>query len=107
MTITKPKQRIPHIGFLALLALIIVAGGSVYVLEYNALAKARGEARRTREEIVRTKLEEADLKHVVFEATDLKKLQEVAALEGLTIEAEPNYVRIGTVPEAKNVVVLR
>lgn len=78
----------------------------MYVVQYNALAKIRGEARRIKEEVVKAKLDEADLKHVVFETTDLKKLQEVAARRGFFIEAKPKYVHIGVIPETKSVVFL-
>lgn len=103
MTITKPTQKIPHKKFLLLLAIFVCAGGGAYVFEYNGLAEKRDEVRRIKEDIVKEKLNEADFKHVVFEKTDPKKLQEAALRRGLEVEAKPKYVYIGGV-ETKSVV---
>ncbi len=92
---------------LVFLALLVMVGGGTYVFEYNALAKTRGEARNMREAIVKANLDQADLKHVVFETTDLKRLQEVAEKKGMIVEAKPNYVRVGTPRETASVVMGR
>ena len=94
MTITKPRQRIPHVKFLFFLGALVLFGGGAYVFEYNTLVAERDAARTLKEGLVTEKLNEADLKHVVFETTAPKNLQEVAERHALFIEQKPGYLTI-------------
>ncbi|MDP3725406.1 MAG: hypothetical protein Q8R20_02985 [Nanoarchaeota archaeon] len=95
MTITKPGNKMRHMKFFLVLTLLVSLGGGAYIFEYNTLAAKRDEIRKMKEEIVKAKLSEADLKHVVFEKTDLKKLEETAVRHALIVETRPKYIYVG------------
>ena len=78
-----------------MLIALIVGGGSLYIFEYNALVSARYEVGETKETIIKEGLAQADIQHVLFQATDLKKLEEVAKEHFLILDERPTYLHIG------------
>ena len=90
MTIIKPHQYRGYILFFALIFTIILAGGAIYIFEYNVLVDTRFQLKAMRQEIIDLQAVNADFKNNLYGAVDPGRLEALAADRGLILERNPS-----------------
>ncbi len=91
MTIIKPNRH-SYFKFLAFIFTLLLAGGILYIFEYNALVDARFKLRFLKEKIVELEAINADLKNNLYKITEPRKLQELARSGELVLEQSPEFL---------------
>lgn len=94
MTIKNPTKKKKYLGFFVKLFLLVAIGAGIWIYQYNALADARYELKELENKIVELEVENAELKNDLYKITDPSHLQEVASVEGMVIEENPNYLEL-------------
>lgn len=92
MTILRPHKHRDLARFFAILFGILLAGGGVYIFEYNAFVGARQELTRLRGALAEAQSANADLKNQLYEAIDPAHLKPLAVARGLVLERQPAYL---------------
>lgn len=94
MTIKNPTKKNKYLGFFAKLFLLVAVGAGIWIYQYNALADARYEIKDLEDKIVELEVQNAEMKNDLYKITDPSHLQEVASVEGLVIDDNPNYLEL-------------
>lgn len=94
MTIKNPTKKDKYFGFLVKLFLIVAIGAGIWIWQYNALADARYELETLENKIAELEVENAELKNDLYKITDPSHLEEVASVEGMVIDENPNYLEL-------------
>ena len=92
MTIIKPSQYQDYVRFLVLVFAVALAGGLVYIFEYNTLVDARFQLRTLKENIIEKQALNADLKNKLYKITDPANLGGLASEHSLVLERNPDYL---------------
>ena len=94
MTIFNPTQQKNNARFLVYLSVVTLMGGTLLVLEYNAVASLRAEERALRKTIETASVKNAELKSELYSATDARRLEEMALSSGLVLAKRPQYLTV-------------
>lgn len=92
MTIISPIRNQGYVRFFFLLFAVLVAGGLVYIFEYNALVNARYQTQTLKQQITALELTNADLKNQLYQITNPDALQKLALASDLVIDRAPQYL---------------
>lgn len=95
MTILKPSATKNLRSFILFMIFVTVAGGLIYIREYNSFVNIRHELGRLKSDLVALQAANADLKNEFYLAIESKKLEELARREGLVFEKRPEYLSLG------------
>lgn len=92
MTILKPSAYKDYIKSLIWMFCLILAGGLVYIFEYNSLVDSRFEFKTLQTTAVDKTALNADLKNIVYQAAEPRNLEALAKEERLVLERNPYYL---------------
>lgn len=92
MTIISPIKNEGYARFFLFLFAIVVAGGLIYIFEYNALVNARYMTGTLKQEITSLGVANAELKNRLYQMTNPETLQKLALASNLVIDRAPHYI---------------
>jgi len=92
MTIISPIRNQGYARFFFFLFAVLVAGGLVYIFEYNALVNSRYQTQALKQEITALGVKNADLKNQLYQVTNPDALQKLAVASDLVIDRAPQYI---------------
>ncbi|MDI6820648.1 MAG: hypothetical protein QMD65_00515 [Patescibacteria group bacterium] len=93
MTIIKPNKSKNLKYFLALLFIVFLAVGLVYIFSYNSFVNARFQLKELKKQIVELQALNADLKDKFYQSIKPEGLQILALERGLVLERRPEYIK--------------
>lgn len=92
MTIIKPSISRIHLRFLLLFFAALLAGGVIYVFEYNSLVNLRYQSNALKRSIIEAQAANADLKNQMYKMIDPAQLQKLASDKALVLDRHPAYL---------------
>ena len=92
MTIIRPSHQKTYLRFIALLVFLVVAGGGIYIYEYNTFVDTRHKLDTVKLSIFDTEKSVAQLKERLYGQIDPVKLKIFADDNNLVLERNPRYL---------------